>query len=111
MVLKPEATEPKQATSKRSSSGPRTAVKCAAVLLMTVGLFRIGMSDEPPAASRLSPVPAPAAVLPEQREATAAEVSPRSQVVAFWLNLRVLGNSADDGGYLYYVHYLHHGNE
>jgi hypothetical protein len=110
VVLKPEATEPKQATSKRSNSGSRTAVKYAAILLMTVGLFRIGMSDEPPAAFRLSPVPARAAVLPEQREATAAEVSPRSDV-PFRRDPRVLGNSADDGGHLYYLYYLRHESE
>jgi hypothetical protein len=62
------------------------------------------MSDELPAAFSLSPVPARAAVPSEQRQATAAEVAPRSDV-PFRDDPRVIGNSADDGGYLYYLHY------
>jgi hypothetical protein len=73
------------------------ALTYAAILLVIVGPFRIGVSGEQPAALDLSPVPARAAVAREQREATATEVSPRRDADAFE-NL----NANSDGGYTYY---------
>lgn len=97
MVSKPEPTEPRHAISKRRNAVSRKALKYAAILLVIVGPFRIGVSGEQPAALDLSPVPARTAVPREQREATATEGSRRRDAGAFE-DL----NANADGGYTYY---------